>query len=128
MNCSRRLSALFATVAPVCPFTLVTAADATLLNLIQSALDKKPPFILLANGALSVIVPPNDTDAALKAGLVPAVPRERFMDEFDGNSKDLKVLFRISQENKFEGNLQFVTALKTNLMQQMVNAPFSVFR
>ena len=32
-------------------------------------------------------------------------PAEKFMDEFDGNSKDLKGLFRIPQEKKFEGKL-----------------------
>ena len=33
-------------------------------------------------------------------------PAEKFMDEFDGNSKDLIGLIRIPQENKFAGNLQ----------------------
>ena len=32
-------------------------------------------------------------------------PAEKFMDEFDGNSKDLKGLFKIPVENKFEVNL-----------------------
>ena len=32
-------------------------------------------------------------------------PAEKFMDEFDGNSKDLKGLFKIPTENKFEVKL-----------------------
>ena len=32
-------------------------------------------------------------------------PAEKFMDEFDGNSKDLKGLFKIPTETKFEVNL-----------------------
>ena len=32
-------------------------------------------------------------------------PAEKFMDEFDGNSKDLKGLFKIPTENNFEVNL-----------------------
>ena len=32
-------------------------------------------------------------------------PAEKFMDEFNGNSKDLKGLFKIPVENKYEVNL-----------------------